>query len=141
MPCSSSQLLAIDHSTGISCGLRSSASSKAYLYTHTHIHRFAIERDGNSFLIIIRHLSNRPITTDDHLAKLPTSSFVRSLDSFLLASSDTYDNGSLFIRPFREYSKAIHAGTYVCRAENAAGSVQTTPVQLKPRKSCEQSDC
>lgn len=48
--------------------------------------------------------------------------------------SDVYENGSLFIRPFRDYSKSIHAGTFVCRAENAAGSIQTTPIQLKPRE-------
>ena len=47
------------------------------IFIHIHTHIFAIERDGNSFLIIIRHLSNRPITPDDHLAKLSTSSFVR----------------------------------------------------------------
>jgi hypothetical protein len=59
----------------------------------------------------------------DYLAKL-----------IVLLFSDVYENGSLFIRPFREYSKAVHAGTFVCRAENAAGSIQTTPIQLRPRK-------
>ena len=49
-------------------------------------------------------------------------------------SSDVYPNGSLFIRPFGEYFKSIHSGSYACRAENAAGSVQTLPIQLKPRK-------
>ncbi|CAF4899085.1 unnamed protein product [Rotaria magnacalcarata] len=47
---------------------------------------------------------------------------------------DVYDNGSLFIRPFREYFKPIHAGSFICRAENAVGSIQTLPVQIKPRK-------
>jgi hypothetical protein len=51
-----------------------------------------------------------------------------------LSFSDLYKNGSLFIRPFRDYSKFIHAGTFICQAENAAGSVQTTPIQLKPRE-------
>ncbi len=50
------------------------------------------------------------------------------------SSSDLYENGSLFIRPFRDYSKFLHAGTFICQAENAAGSVQTTPIQLKPRE-------
>ena len=53
---------------------------------------------------------------------------------FLFISSDVYDNGSLFIRPFRDYSKSLHAGTFICHAENAAGSIQTTPIQLKPRE-------
>jgi hypothetical protein len=48
--------------------------------------------------------------------------------------SDVYENGSLFIRPFREYFKTIHAGSYICQAENPAGSIQTIPIQLKPRK-------
>lgn len=48
--------------------------------------------------------------------------------------SDVYENGSLFIRPFRNYFKSIHAGTFLCQAENAAGSIQTTPIQLKPRE-------
>ena len=56
---------------------------------------------------------------------------------YFLSSRNVYENGSLFIRPFRDYSKSIHAGTFVCRAENAAGSIQTTPIQLKPRKSKE----
>ena len=50
------------------------------------------------------------------------------------SSSDVFANGSLFIRPFKDYSKAIHAGAFVCRATNAAGSIQTLPIQLKPRK-------
>ncbi|CAF3928053.1 unnamed protein product [Rotaria magnacalcarata] len=57
------------------------------------------------------------------------STFVQSSELI-----DVYENGSLFIRPFRDYSKAIHAGKYICRAENAAGSIQTTAVQLKPRE-------
>ncbi|CAF3590109.1 unnamed protein product [Rotaria sordida] len=44
-----------------------------------------------------------------------------------------YDNGSLFIRPFKEYFKTIHAGTFICRAENPAGSIQTLPIQVKPQ--------
>ncbi|CAF0823910.1 unnamed protein product [Rotaria sp. Silwood1] len=44
-----------------------------------------------------------------------------------------YDNGSLFIRPFREYFKTIHAGIFICRAENPAGSIQTIPIQVKPQ--------
>ncbi|CAF4420651.1 unnamed protein product [Rotaria sp. Silwood2] len=44
-----------------------------------------------------------------------------------------YDNGSLFIRPFREYFKTIHAGTFICRAENPAGNIQTIPIQVKPQ--------
>ncbi|CAF3435968.1 unnamed protein product [Rotaria socialis] len=46
---------------------------------------------------------------------------------------DLYDNGSLFIRPFREYFKPIHAGSFICRAENAVGSIQTLPIQIKPQ--------
>ncbi|CAF3429449.1 unnamed protein product [Rotaria socialis] len=56
------------------------------------------------------------------------STFVQSSELI-----DVYENGSLFIRPFRDYSKAIHAGKYICRAENAAGSIQTIAVQLKPQ--------
>ncbi|CAF4516635.1 unnamed protein product [Rotaria sp. Silwood1] len=56
------------------------------------------------------------------------STFVQSSELI-----DVYENGSLFIRPFRDYSKSIHAGKYICRAENPAGSIQTTPVQLKPQ--------
>jgi hypothetical protein len=53
----------------------------------------------------------------------------------MLLSSDVYLNGSLFIRPFLDYLKSLHSGSYACRAENAAGIVQTLPIQLKPRKS------
>lgn len=53
----------------------------------------------------------------------------------MLLSSDVYHNGSLFIRPFLDYLKSLHSGSYACRAENAAGIVQTLPIQLKPRKS------
>ncbi|UJR35713.1 hypothetical protein I4U23_028463 [Adineta vaga] len=56
------------------------------------------------------------------------STFVQSSDLI-----HVYQNGSLYIRPFREYQKSIHAGIFVCRAENAAGSIQTTPIQLKPQ--------
>jgi hypothetical protein len=48
-------------------------------------------------------------------------------------SSDLYENGSLFIRSFREYFKPIHAGSYICQAKNPAGSIQSIPIQLKPR--------
>ena len=47
--------------------------------------------------------------------------------------SDQDKNGSLFIRPFREYFKFIHAGSFICKAENPAGSIQSIPIQLKPR--------
>jgi hypothetical protein len=50
-----------------------------------------------------------------------------------ISFSDLYKNGSLFIRPFREYSKSIHAGSFICKAENPAGSIQSIPIQLKPR--------
>ncbi len=113
------------------------ANSKTYLYIDTYI--FAIERNGNSFLIIIRHLSNRLINSDDHLTttkKRNTSLLYTEYNvynsSFIF--SDVYENGSLFIRPFRDYSKSIHAGTFICQAKNAAGSILTTPIQLKPRK-------
>ncbi|CAF1446454.1 unnamed protein product [Adineta steineri] len=46
---------------------------------------------------------------------------------------DLYENGSLFIRPFREYFKTIHSTSYICRAENSAGSIQTIPIQVKPQ--------
>lgn len=55
-------------------------------------------------------------------------------EGYIFSYSHTYDNGSLFIRPFREYFKPIHAGLFVCQAENAAGSIQTLPIQVKPRK-------
>ncbi len=47
--------------------------------------------------------------------------------------SDLYKNGSLFIRPFREYFKPIHAGSFICQAKNPAGSIQSLSIQLKPR--------
>ncbi|CAF0794841.1 unnamed protein product [Rotaria sordida] len=56
------------------------------------------------------------------------STFVQSSELI-----DVYENGSLFIRPFQDYSKSIHAGKYICRAENPAGSIQTIPIQLKPQ--------
>lgn len=59
----SPQLLAIDHSTGISCELLGGKLKSVF------IHLFAIERNGNSFLIIIRHLSNKLINTDEHLTR------------------------------------------------------------------------
>ncbi|CAF0912627.1 unnamed protein product, partial [Adineta ricciae] len=48
-------------------------------------------------------------------------------------SVDVYENGSLFIRPFREYIKAIHATSYVCQAENAVGSIRSLSIQVKPQ--------
>ncbi|CAF2527441.1 unnamed protein product [Rotaria sp. Silwood2] len=56
------------------------------------------------------------------------STFVQSSEFI-----DVFENGTLFIRPFRDYSKSIHAGKYICRAENPSGSIQTTPIQLKPQ--------
>ena len=49
------------------------------------------------------------------------------------SSSDLFHNGSLFIRPFQDYMKSIHAGLFLCQATNAAGSIQSLPIQLKPR--------
>lgn len=132
---SSLQLLAIDHSASISCELLGGKLQSIF------IHLFAIERNGNSFLIIIRHLSNKLINIDERLTKKKRKNFALSLIgdwtwwsfSFVFFS-DVYENGSLFIRPFQNYFKSIHAGTYLCQAENAAGSIQTTPIQLKPRE-------
>jgi hypothetical protein len=70
-----SQLLAIDHSTGISCRLLGGKLKGIFIYIYTYIYIFAIERNGNSFLIIIRHLSNRLINIDDHLTRKNTSLF------------------------------------------------------------------
>lgn len=51
-------------------------------------------------------------------------------------SSEIFSNGTLFIRPFQDYFKPIHAGIYLCHAKNPAGIIQSFPVQIKPRSFC-----
>lgn len=51
----------------------------------------------------------------------------------VLFSSEIFSNGTLFIRPFQDYFKPIHAGIYLCHAKNPAGIIQSFPVQIKPR--------
>ena len=123
------QLLIIDHSTGISCRLLGGKLKEIFMCIYMYV--FIRDRAQRKFVFnhYIRHLSNRLINVDEHLTLQR-----QTLLLFLYIFSHVYQNGSLYIRPFRIYQKSLHAGTFVCRAENAAGSIQTTPIQLKPRE-------
>ncbi|CAF0886980.1 unnamed protein product, partial [Didymodactylos carnosus] len=44
-----------------------------------------------------------------------------------------FKNGSLFIKPFKNYVRTIHSGCFKCVAENVAGSIHTNRINLKPQ--------
>ncbi|UJR10325.1 hypothetical protein I4U23_014531 [Adineta vaga] len=51
-----------------------------------------------------------------------------------------YENGSLFIRPFREYIKTIHATAYICQAKNPVGKIYDAyEIEVKTPYGFEQS--
>jgi hypothetical protein len=141
--CSTTQLLTIDHSTRISCMLCGGIFKGIFI--HRCMNTSIRDRPQRKF--IFNHCSTPVKENNQHWWSFNTRKnkihmifeedfvcmcFVLSCCYF--SSRDVYDNGTLFIRPFREYSKALHAGTFACRAENSAGSIQTTSIQLKPRE-------